>query len=84
MHYCYMILETIPAISALTVDQKLRLVGELWNEVSRQPDMTPAIAALLDERMADYDARPESVRTTEQVTAGIMALKQRVAKPAHD
>jgi len=75
-----MILETIPAISALTVDQKLLLVGEIWNEVSRQPEITPQVAALLDERIAEYKASPESVRTTEQVTAAIMELKQRIVR----
>ena len=75
-----MILETIPAISALTVDQKLRLVWEIWSDVSRQPDVTPGIATLLNERMAEYEAAPGTVRTTEQVTAGIMELKQRISR----
>lgn len=69
-----MILETIPAIQSLTVDQKLRLVWELWHEVSRDTQLSSETAALLGERLAQYEANPQSVRTTDQVTAGIQRL----------
>ncbi|HEY5891887.1 MAG TPA: hypothetical protein VIT91_01535 [Chthoniobacterales bacterium] len=73
-----MIQETIPAIQDLTVDQKLRLVWELWTYVSRQVSLAPGTAELLDERLAVYDANPNEVKTTDEVTAGIMRLKQRL------
>lgn len=74
-----MILETMPALSALTVDQKLRLVSELWQDVSRDSEITAETAALLDERMQEYEANPAAVRSTEQVAAGIQELKKRIA-----
>jgi putative addiction module component (TIGR02574 family) len=69
-----MILETMPALSALTVDQKLRLVSELWQDVSRDSAITAETAALLDERLQEYEANPAAVRSTAQVNAGIQEL----------
>ena len=74
-----MILETMPALGALTVDQKLRLVWELWQDVSRDSSINVETAALLDERIQEHEANPDAVRTTEQVTEGILALKKRLA-----
>lgn len=69
----------MPALGALTVDQKLRLVWELWQDVSRDSSINVETAALLDERIQEHEANPDAVRTTEQVTAGILALKKRLA-----
>ncbi len=74
-----MILETIPAIRGLTVDQKLRLVCELWTDVSHDSTITPEIAILLDARIAEHESNPGNVRTTDEVTAGILRLKQKIA-----
>ena len=74
-----MILETLPALGALSVDQKLRLVWELWQDVSHDSSITPGVASLLDQRLEEHAARPADVRSTEEVTAGILALKQRLA-----
>jgi putative addiction module component (TIGR02574 family) len=74
-----MILETLPAVGALTVDQKLRLVWELWQDVSHDGSITAGVAELLDERLADHEAAPGEVVSTEEVTAGILKLKQRIA-----
>jgi putative addiction module component (TIGR02574 family) len=74
-----MILETLPALGALTVDQKLRLVFELWQDVSHDNRITPEVASLLDERLAEYAANPSDVRSTEEITTGILALKKRIS-----
>ena len=74
-----MILETLPALGALTVDQKLRLAQELWQEVSRDSAISPGTAALLDERIEEDAADPRSRKSVEEVTAGLLALKQRLA-----
>jgi hypothetical protein len=74
-----MILETIPAIKVLTVDQKLRLVCELWEDVSHDPAIKPGVAELLDERIAEFEQNPAAARSTDEVTAGILRLKQRIA-----
>ena len=75
---CVMILETLPALSSFTVEQKLRLVWELWQDVSRDPTITSGTAEQLNRRLSDYSAAPDDTRTTDEVTAGILALKQRL------
>lgn len=74
-----MILETMPAIQGLTVDQKLRLLWEIWEDVSSDTTVSPGTAALLEERLAEYEANPQDVRTTDEVTAGILQLKKKLA-----
>ncbi len=74
-----MILETLPAVSSLTVDQKLRLVWELWQDVSHDASISAEATELLDQRLEDFEARPEDVRNTEEVTTGILQIKQRIA-----
>jgi hypothetical protein len=34
---------------------------------------------LLDQRLEEHSAHPANVHSTEEVTAGILALKQRIA-----
>lgn len=58
-----MILETMPALGALTIDQKLRLVFELMQEVCRDPEIASSTASLLDQRLAEHEASPDAVRT---------------------
>lgn len=72
-------METLPALGALTVDQKLRLVWELWQDVSHDSNITSDVALLLDQRIAEDAANPGDRRSTEEVTAGILGLKQRIA-----
>jgi len=74
-----MILESIPALRQLTVEQKMRLSWELADEVSQSAGDDSKIMALLDARLDAYQANPAAVKTTEEVTAGILALKQRLA-----
>lgn len=74
-----MIMETLPVLGTLTVDQKLRLAWELWQEVSHEASITPEIASLLDQRLAEHEARPDDVRSTEEITAGLLALKKRIS-----
>ena len=75
-----MILETIPAIQALTVEEKLLLAGEIWREAAAAAEpISPELAALLDDRIAAYRDRPQDVLTTEQVAENIRRLKERLA-----
>lgn len=75
-----MILETIPAIQALTVEEKLLLAGEILRDASATAEpVPPEMAALLDERIAAYRNRPQDVLTTEQVAENIRRLKERLA-----
>jgi Putative addiction module component len=70
-----MIQETIPALAGLSDDQKLRLVWELWRDVSANPSISAGTASLLDARLAEYEAAPLNVKTTDEVTAGILARR---------
>jgi putative addiction module component (TIGR02574 family) len=75
-----MILETIPAIQALTIEEKLLLAGEIWREASTTAEpVSPELAALLDERIAGFRDRPQDVLTTEQVAENICRLRERIA-----
>jgi putative addiction module component (TIGR02574 family) len=75
-----MILETIPAVLALSMEEKLLLAGEIWREASSGAEpVSPEMAALLDERIAAYQDNPQEVFTTEQVTGHIKQLKERLA-----
>jgi putative addiction module component (TIGR02574 family) len=75
-----MILETIPAIQALTVEEKLLLAGEIWREaLTAAEPISSEMAALLDERIAAYRDRPDEVLTTEKVTENLRSLKARLS-----
>jgi hypothetical protein len=65
-----MILEKLPDVQALAPDEKWNLLAELWLELSADLESAPARPAhlaLLEERFAGYLARPEQIRTWEQV-----------------
>ena len=47
--------------------------------VSHDPGIPPGVAEPLDERIAEYEANPAAARTTDEVTAGILQLEQRIA-----
>lgn len=74
-----MLLETFPSLNGLTVDQKLRLAYELCQDASRDPALSDETASLLSSRLAEHDSHPERVKTTDQVTEGILQLKHRLA-----
>lgn len=73
-----MILETIPAIRQLTIEQKIRLSWELADDVSKEMEVNPEVLRVLDERLDSYEANPASVKSTNEVTAGILELKRRL------
>lgn len=73
-----MILETLPVVNALTVDQKLQLAFELVQEASRDGSVPEAINLELDKRLKAHDSNPSQVKTTDEVTAGLQELKRRL------
>ncbi len=64
-----MIVETLPAIAALSLEQKWSLAVELWDEVDeRQAELpaNPAILKIVEERFADFERDPSTAMTLEQ------------------
>ena len=67
-----MIAEQIPQIEDLTSDEKLILMGELWEQLSREalePETKPSpeMVAMLRERLDEYKRNPDAVSTWEEV-----------------
>lgn len=69
-----MILETMPAARQLSAAEKRLLAEELWTSADQEDgevSVDAAILKLLDERLADHEARPEAISTWDQVKARI-------------
>jgi len=65
-----MILDTLPSVKALTPDQKLALVSELWDDLAAHPDkvpVSPEQLAELDRRMEAYRRDPNQVTTWDAI-----------------
>jgi putative addiction module component (TIGR02574 family) len=68
-----MILELLPDVQRLAPSQKRQLAEELlleadcWDEV----EVDAAIRALLDSRLADYEADPSAVSTWDEVKSRV-------------
>lgn len=63
-------------IDRLSVEERLKLVEEIWNSIaadSQRPPLRESVRALLDSRIAEYQANPENVVTWEQAKASILA-----------
>jgi putative addiction module component (TIGR02574 family) len=74
--YAVMIADKIPALKGLTLDEKLILVGELWDELSAHPGAFPQRTEhvrLLQERLEHFRKNPEDVTAWEDVKARILA-----------
>ena len=70
-----MIAEKIPELKKLSADEKLILVGELWDELIANPKnipITPGQIAELDRRMQEYGRDPSGVTTWEEIKKGIL------------
>ena len=73
-----MIAERIPELKSLSSDEKLILVGELWDELAAQPDAFPPRddhIRLLRERLEHYRQHPGDVVAWEDVKARILASR---------
>jgi putative addiction module component (TIGR02574 family) len=70
------IADRIPELKALSADEKLLLVGELWDELAANPETFPVRAdhvKILQERLEHYRQHPEDVTAWEDVKARILA-----------
>jgi putative addiction module component (TIGR02574 family) len=73
-----MIAEKIPELKGLSSEEKLILVGELWEELAAQPEALPPREdhiKLLRERLDHYRQNPADVVAWEQVKARILASR---------
>jgi len=63
-----MIAERFPELGKLSLEEKRRLMNELWDEVSRGALETadPAIVELLEQRWRQYESNPETAITIEE------------------
>jgi putative addiction module component (TIGR02574 family) len=73
-----MIAERIPALKNLSPEEKLILVGELWDELAARPVVFPPREDhinLLKERLENYRKNPTDVVAWEQVKARILGSR---------
>ena len=73
-----MISDTIPALKCLTLQEKLILVGELWDELATHPGALPVREdhiKILRERLDHYRQHPEDTVAWESVKARILASR---------
>ena len=73
-----MIAEKIPGLKGLSPEEKLILVGELWDELAAQPDAFPPREdhlKVLQERLDHYRRHPNDVVAWEAVKARILGSR---------
>ena len=73
-----MIAEKIPGLKNLSPEEKLILVGELWDELAAQPAAFPPRedhVKLLRQRLDTYRENPEDVIAWEDLKARILASR---------
>jgi putative addiction module component (TIGR02574 family) len=73
-----MITERIPELRSLSQEEKLILVGELWDELAAEPEAFPPREdhiKLLKERLEHYRQHPEDVLAWEDVKTRILGSR---------
>ncbi|MFT5464989.1 MAG: putative addiction module component (TIGR02574 family) [Verrucomicrobiales bacterium] len=74
-----MVLDRFPTIRGLSPEEKLLLVGELWDDLSNDPDSVPVSESVLDEldsRFAEYDKNPDQTVPWSEARARIRASRK--------
>ena len=68
----------------LSVDERLQLVGDIWDSIAEEANVNPDILPLtdaqkaeLDRRIADYDADPSTGVPMDKALEGIRARFRR-------
>ena len=73
-----MIAETIPQLKTLSAEEKLILVGELWDELAAHPNAFPPREdhiKILQERLENYRQHPEDTVAWAEVKARILGSR---------
>jgi putative addiction module component (TIGR02574 family) len=71
-------LADLPQVRALSAEEKLQLLDELWQDVARDlesMEVSPAERELLDERWAAFLHNPSSALDLEQFKTRVRALR---------
>ena len=74
------IAETIPALAALSPEEKILLAAELWQQAvggREAVEPNPELIEALRERLAHYHSDPEQTRTWEEVRQRIQGLREK-------
>ena len=64
-----MILETLPNVEKLSLEEKLVLAGELWDQVTAAPELFPVdpdTVALLENRYSEWQHSPSGAVSWEE------------------
>ena len=72
-----MTVDALDAIRKLSLDERIRLVEQIWDSVAEDPDaaalpITPAQREELDRRLADAEARPGEGAPWSEVKARVL------------
>jgi putative addiction module component (TIGR02574 family) len=73
-----MIAEKIPGLKSLSPEEKLILVGELWEELAARPETLPPREdhiKILKERLEQYRRNPSDIVAWEEVKARILGSR---------
>jgi putative addiction module component (TIGR02574 family) len=73
------IAEKIPALAQLSIQEKLLLASELWDEVTAQADEIPVAQHILDEldrRLEEYRRDPSTASSWPEVKQRIRASRE--------
>ena len=74
-----MLIEKLPEVQSLPVEEKWRLIDELWQDLAQQvegaaPDTN--VIAFLENRFADYLADPSQARPMDETFARLAERKR--------
>jgi putative addiction module component (TIGR02574 family) len=81
-----MTLVEFPQVAALSVDEKIQLVDELWTSMAGQLESSPVLEKekkLLDQRWENYQKQPETALTVEQFKALLDTHRARTRRNIH-
>ena len=73
-----MIAERIPDLQKLTVQEKLLLAGELWDQVANSEECLPPRqdhVRILEQRMGEFKKDPENLSHWEEVKRRILTSR---------
>ena len=74
-----MLIEKLPEVQSLPVEEKWRLIDELWQDLAQQVEGTAPdtkVIAFLESRFADYLADPSQARPMDETFARLAERKR--------